>query len=109
LSAARQSFEVAITDEEWTKYLEQHQISDSALRQRPSSGRPEKPSWHHLLPIIAGFLMTLKDREQPSHDYIATKVCELAARDGITDLPSVVRIRDIISKSFDRASEFSRQ
>jgi len=109
LSAARQSFEVAITHEEWTKYLKQHQISDSALRRRPSSGRSEKSSWHHLLPIIAGFLMTEKNPEQLSRDYIAAKVRELANKDGITDLPSVATIRDIISKTFKRASEFRRQ
>jgi hypothetical protein len=111
LSAAQQPYEVGITNEEWTKYLARNQIPDPALQQSLSSGRPEKTSWHHLVPIIAAYMMTLdKSPQEPrNHLHIGAKVHELASKDGIPDLPSVDTIRDIISKVFTRAKELSKQ
>ena len=109
LSAAQQTYEVGVTNEDWLKYLEQHQISVPGLQQRSSAGRRPKPSWHHLVPIIAGYLMTLDKRPNDSQDHlhIATKVHELARNVGIMDLPAIETIRDVISKAFAQAEKFS--
>jgi hypothetical protein len=110
LSGAQRQYEVAITNEEWTKYLERNQITASALDNRSPAGRREKTSWHHLLPIIAAYLMTLDKRSGESRDYlyIATSVRELASKEGIIDLPAVDTIKDVISKAFAQAEKLSR-
>ena len=78
---------------------------------RSPAGRREKKSWHHLVPIIAGYMMTLDKRPEESRDqiYIATRVHEQATKDHIPEIPSVDTIKDVISKAFDRAAELSKQ
>jgi hypothetical protein len=111
LSVSQRSYEVALIEQEWTDYLQRHSISESSLQQKPSAGRREKTSWHHLVPIIAGYMMTLDKRPQESRDhfFIGTKILELAEKAGIPDLPSADTIRDVISKVFASAGEFSKQ
>jgi len=110
LSGAQKRYEVAITDEEWREYLKRNQIAAPALGKKSPAGRREKTSWHHLVPIIAAYVMTLDKRpgESPDHLYIATRVHELASKEGIPDLPAVDTIRDVISKAFAQAEKLSR-
>jgi hypothetical protein len=111
LPAAPCAYEVLITSEEWMKYLERHQIPASAIQHhRSGGGRHPKTSWHHLAPIIGGYLMTLNDRpaESRDHNSIAANVLELATRDGISDLPATDTLRDVISKAFAKSTELLR-
>jgi hypothetical protein len=109
LPAMRRRYEVRITHESWSEYLENHPIPASALQQRISAGRPPKPSWHHLAPIIAAYLMTLDRRPNDSrdHHFLAKRVHELASKEAINDLPAVDTIRDVISRAFARAEVLS--
>jgi hypothetical protein len=109
LSAAQKPYEVAVTGEEWAKYLERHQISDYEVPQKSPAGRREKTSWSHLAPIIAAYMMTLDKRPGQSRDQqsIAANVLELARKDGILDLPAVDTVRDAIAKAFVRAEQLS--
>ena len=109
LSASQQTYEVGVTNEDWSKYLEQREISVPGLQQRSPAGRRPKASWHHLVPIIAGYLMTLDKRPSDSKDhlYIATKIHELASKAGIMDLPAIETIRDVISRAFAQAEKLS--
>jgi hypothetical protein len=107
LSAARRRYEVLITNEEWSKYLERHQIPASALQKRSYAGRD---LWHQLAPIIAAQMMILGKQPSDSRDYafIATSVYALASEEGIKGLPVVDKIIEVISKAFARAEKFSR-
>ena len=110
LLAARQRYEVVITNEEWTKYLERNQIPASALQKRSYAGRPPKDLWRQLAPIIAAHMMTFDKELLDSRDYsaIATSVYTLASKEGINGLPDVDRIKDVISKAFAQAEKLSR-
>jgi hypothetical protein len=106
LSAAANRYEVAITSEEWAKFVDRQPMPTPTTQQpRSSSGRREKTSWHHLAPIMAAYLMTLDDRPRESRDHgsIAANILELAVREGIRDLPATDTLRDVIAKAFDRA------
>jgi hypothetical protein len=107
LSAAQRRYEVGVTNEDWLGYLQQHQIPAPVLQQRSSAGRPPNPSWHHLAPIIAGYMMTLDRSSHLSKDsaFIAKNVHELASKEGIQEIPAVDTIRDTISKAFARAEK----
>jgi hypothetical protein len=111
LPAAQKRYEVAITHEEWTKYLSQHEISSSMLQQRSPAGNREKSGWHHLVPIIASYMMTLNDRPDESRDRkaIAGMVLQIAKLENISyDLPSVPTLADTISKVFTRFEQLSK-
>jgi hypothetical protein len=111
LSAAQRRFEVVITNEEWTKYLEQNQIPTSALQKKSYAGRPPKDVWRQLVPIIAAHMMTLDKRagKPPDHLAIATSIHALASKEGsINSLPAVDAIRDVISKAFAQAEKLPR-
>jgi hypothetical protein len=110
LFAARRRYEVVITNEEWTKYLERHQIPASALQKRSYAGRPPKDLWRQLAPIIASRMMTLDKQLLDSRDYssIARSVCTLGNEEGIERLPGVDEIKDVISKAFAQAEKLSR-
>ena len=109
LPATRRWYEVRVANESWLEYLEAHPISAPALQQRARAGRPPKPSWHHLAPIIAAYLMTLDKRPDDSRDhmYIAGMVHQLASKEGIKNLPAVDTIRDVVSWAFSRAEKLS--
>jgi len=110
LFAAQKAYEVGITAEGWANYLERHQISVSEVSQKSSAGRREKTSWSHLTPIIAAHMMTLDKRpdETRDHLYIATRILEIAKKEGIRDLPVAETLRDIISKVFARADDLTK-
>jgi hypothetical protein len=76
-----------------------------------SAGRKPKSSWHHLLPIVAAYMMTLDKRpgESRDHNAIAGMVLQLAREEDIKALPTIDTMKDVISKIFNRADEFSTQ
>lgn len=86
-------------------------IPSPTLHQRSSAGRKPKSSWHHLLPIVAAYMMTLDKRpgESRDHNAIAGMVLQLAREEDIKELPTIDAMKDVISKIFNRADEFSTQ
>jgi hypothetical protein len=111
LSASQEAYEVAITAEEWTTYLKRHQILEPVAQQRSPAGRRELPSWSHLVPLIAAYMMTLDKRPHESHDHdsIAEMILQLANKAGrISErLPAKDTLADVISKIFAKARELS--
>lgn len=64
-----------------------------------------------ILPIVAAYMMTLDKRpgESRDHNAIAGMVLQLAREEDIKELPTIDTMKDVISKIFNRADEFSTQ
>lgn len=64
-----------------------------------------------MLPIVAAYMMTLDKRpgESRDHNAIAGMVLQLAREEDIKALPTIDTMKDVISKIFNRADEFSTQ
>jgi hypothetical protein len=109
LSAAQDRYEVAITNEEWTKYLAAKGLPTSPAPQRSSAGRPPKTSWNLLAPIIAGYMISLERsaRDKADHGHIAEQVLQYAKDSGITKgVPAVNTLKDTISRALSLAEEY---
>jgi hypothetical protein len=110
LAVTSRQFEVVIQGEEWLNYLQRHKVNDPTRPEKPSRGRREKTSWSHLVPLIAGYMMTLDNRpdESRDHTYIATRIHELAKKQGISDLPASVTLEKTVSEIFAKVETFSK-
>jgi hypothetical protein len=108
LFTARKRYEVEITNDAWSSYMEQHPTASPVQRQS-NAGHPGKTSWHHLVPIIAGYMMNLSKEEDHSqkHEAIAAMILQIASGENIRELPSIHTLRSRISEVFKRSEKFS--
>jgi hypothetical protein len=85
-------------------------VEEPTQPEKRSGGRREKTGWSHLVPLIAAYMMTLDKRpnESRDHTYIATRIHELAKKQGIADLPASVTLEKTVSEIFAKAETFSK-
>jgi hypothetical protein len=108
LSAASQGYEVVITEQEWTDYLQRRNLSEPADL-ASTVGRREKQSWRKLAIIIGAYLIKHRATtgEELKVEEAAKKIYEIAKKEPTSDLPAWSTIKDVLTeirKAADRIS-----
>jgi len=83
LFAASQRYEVAITEEAWTDFLQRNDLREPTDL-KPRVGRNEKPSWRRLAVIIGAYLIKHREmtEEEIKNEEAAKKIHEIAKNEG---------------------------
>jgi hypothetical protein len=100
LSAASHRYEVVITEQEWTDFLQKNNLREPTDL-RPKVGRHEKPGWRKLAIIIIGAYLT-KHKEMTEEEIkieeAAKKIHEIAKDEGTPGLPAWSTIKDVLTE-----------
>ena len=100
LEATVRTYEVEITEDEWTNYLDRHNLVEPGPEIKSKSGRHEKTGWQDLLVIIGAYITK---HYQETHEHIkieeaSKNIYKLGLADRIPDLPAAPTIKGVLSK-----------
>ena len=105
LATAAARHEVQVLETEWRRYSE----TKSQQSQQPNPlGRPQRPGWKELLPIVAGYFMALGMETERAQDAIARDILSRAQEENIKGLPVQETLRDALAQARAFAEEFAR-
>jgi hypothetical protein len=100
ISASSDRYEVVVREQDWVRYLQQHNLEEPVPLTKVRGGRYEKTSWRKLSVIIGAYLIKhyATTNEEMKTEEAARNIRNIAERDGLPDLPEWPTIKDVLSE-----------